>query len=164
VVCTRRVVAESMHPSWEDSLKQLWGELKWKSLSCVGLFVTPWTILEWVAFPYSRGSFQPRDWTQVSHIVERFFASWATREAQKYWSVGSLSLLQWISWPRNQTGISWIAGRFFTNWAIREAWGELKRAVKNTLIWNFFFLWKWKYLALIIHNIIICGASQVAPR
>ena len=37
-------------------------------------------ILEWVAFPFSRGSSQPRDWTQVSHIASRFFISWATRE------------------------------------------------------------------------------------
>ena len=43
-------------------------------------------ILEWVAFPSSRGSSQPGDWTQVSHIAGRFFASWATREAQEYWS------------------------------------------------------------------------------
>ena len=39
-------------------------------------------ILEWVAFPFSRGSFQPRDQTQVSHIEDGFFTSWATREAQ----------------------------------------------------------------------------------
>ena len=52
-------------------------------------------ILEWVVFPFSRGSSQPRDWTQVSHIVGRFFTSWATRESQEYWS-GSLSLLQQI--------------------------------------------------------------------
>ena len=32
-------------------------------------------ILEWVAFPFSRGSFQPRDQTQVSHIAGRFFTS-----------------------------------------------------------------------------------------
>ena len=38
-------------------------------------------ILEWVAFPISRGSSQPRDWTQVSHIAGGFFTSWATREA-----------------------------------------------------------------------------------
>ena len=38
-------------------------------------------ILEWVAFPFSRGSSQPRDQTQVSHIAGRFFTSWATREA-----------------------------------------------------------------------------------
>ena len=40
-------------------------------------------ILEWVAVPFSRGSSQPRDWTQVSCIAGRFFTSWATREAQK---------------------------------------------------------------------------------
>ena len=43
-------------------------------------------ILEWVAFPFSRGSSQLRDWTQVSHIAGRFFTSWATGEAQEYWS------------------------------------------------------------------------------
>ena len=43
-------------------------------------------ILEWVAFPFSRGSSQPRDWTQVSHIAGGFFTSWATREAQESWS------------------------------------------------------------------------------
>ena len=56
---------------------------KWKSLSqlfasniqlCVthGLY-SPWNspgeILEWVAFPFSRGSSQPRDQTQVSCIA-----------------------------------------------------------------------------------------------
>ena len=38
-------------------------------------------ILAWVAFPFSRGSSQPRDWTQVSSTEGRFFTSWATREA-----------------------------------------------------------------------------------
>ena len=31
------------------------------------------TILEWVAIPFSRGSSQPRDQTQVSHIANIFF-------------------------------------------------------------------------------------------
>ena len=31
--------------------------------------------------PFSRGSFQPRDQTQVSHTAGRFFNIWATREA-----------------------------------------------------------------------------------
>ena len=39
-------------------------------------------ILEWVAFPFFRGSSQPRDLTQVSLIAGGFFISWATREAQ----------------------------------------------------------------------------------
>ena len=41
-------------------------------------------ILEWVAFPFSRESSQPRDRTQVSHIVGRFFTSWAIREVRIY--------------------------------------------------------------------------------
>ena len=56
-------------------------------LSCVWLFSTLWTvahqaplsmgilqarILEWVSMPSSRGSSQPRDWTQVSRIAGRF--------------------------------------------------------------------------------------------
>ena len=43
-------------------------------------------ILEWVAFPFSRVSSQPRDQTQVSRIAGGFFTSWVTREAQEYWS------------------------------------------------------------------------------
>ena len=33
-------------------------------------------ILEWVAFPFSRVSSQPRDRTQVSHVAAGFFTSW----------------------------------------------------------------------------------------
>ena len=43
-------------------------------------------ILEWVAFPFSRGWSQPRDQTQVSDIAGGFFTSGATREAQEYWN------------------------------------------------------------------------------
>ena len=39
-------------------------------------------ILEWVAFPFSKGSSQPRYRIQVSHTAGVFFARWATREAQ----------------------------------------------------------------------------------
>ena len=38
-------------------------------------------ILEWVAFPFSRGSSQLKDQTQVFCIAGRFFTCWATREA-----------------------------------------------------------------------------------
>ena len=37
-------------------------------------------ILEWVAYPFSRGSSQPRNQTMVSCIAGVFFTSWATRE------------------------------------------------------------------------------------
>ena len=65
-------------------------------LDCTVLGILQDRILEWLAVPLSRGSSQPRDQTQVSHIADGFFTSWATREVQEYWS-GSLSLLQWIS-------------------------------------------------------------------
>ena len=39
-------------------------------------------ILESVAFPFSRGSSQPRDRTQVSCIAGRFLTNWAIRESQ----------------------------------------------------------------------------------
>ena len=39
-------------------------------------------VLEWVAIPFSRGSSQSRDRTQVSCIADGFFTNWAIREAQ----------------------------------------------------------------------------------
>ena len=52
-------------------------------------------ILEWVAFPFSRGLSQPRDQTHVSHIARGFFTSWATGKP-KNTGVDSLALLQRI--------------------------------------------------------------------
>ena len=37
-------------------------------------------ILEWVAYPFSRGSSWCRNWTGVSYLAGGFFHSWATRE------------------------------------------------------------------------------------
>ena len=57
---------------------------EYKLLSRVCLFATLWTIvhallqariLEWVAFPFSRVSSEPRDRTQVSCIAGGFFTS-----------------------------------------------------------------------------------------
>ena len=66
------------------------GERKWKSLSRVWLFVTPWTIWS-MGFSsqntgvsrhsFSRGSSQPRVWTQISHTAGGFFTCQAPREA-----------------------------------------------------------------------------------
>ena len=64
---------------------------KWKLLSHVRLFVSPMDytvhgilqagILEWVAFPFSGVSSQPRDRTQVSHMAGWFFTNWTTAAA-----------------------------------------------------------------------------------
>ena len=91
-------------------------------------------ILEWVAFPFSRGSSQPRDQIQVSHIAGRFFNSCLK---------GSPRILEWVGYPffsgssqpRNQTGVSCIAGRLFTNWAIRK-WACLNPSHAQSLAGN----------------------------
>ena len=73
-----------------DNLNRKW---KWKSLSHVWLFATPWTVWNspgqntWAGgHSLLQGSFQPRDWTQGSHTAGRFFTSWVIRETQEYWS------------------------------------------------------------------------------
>ena len=59
-------------------------------------------ILEWVAIPFSRGSSQPRDRTQVSLIAGEFFTIWATREVwvliMRQHLLGLLSLILTILW------------------------------------------------------------------
>ena len=52
-------------------------------------------ILEWAAFPFSRGSSQPRDQAQVSPIAGRFLPA-EPQGKPKNTGVGSLSLLQQI--------------------------------------------------------------------
>ena len=73
--------------SWDTKMVVV---LLWKSLSCLTLCnpvhgILQARILEWVAFSFSRGSSQPRKWTQVYHIAGGFFTSWAIWEAQEYW-------------------------------------------------------------------------------
>jgi len=72
-----------------------------------------------VAFPFSRGSSQPRDQTQVSHIAGRFFTSWATRGAcengceswtikkAEHWRINAFELWGW----RRCLRVPWTARR-----------------------------------------------------
>ena len=85
----------------------------WDSRDYTGLGILQAGILEWVSFPFSKGSSQPR-----SPALE---ADCLPTEPQ-----GSRRILEWAAYPfssgspqlRNQTGVSCIAGGFFTNWAI----------------------------------------------
>ena len=70
------------------------------------------TVLEWAAFPFSRGSSQPIDGTQISHIAVDSLPA-ETPGKPKNTGVGSLSLLQGIFPPRTRAGVSCAAGRFF---------------------------------------------------
>ena len=83
-----------MNQILEASLTVKWSEVKVAQLcptlcnpkDYTGHGILQARILEWVAFPFPRGSSQPRDRPQVSHIAGRFFTGWAIREAQKYQS------------------------------------------------------------------------------
>ena len=78
-----------------------------------------------VAFPFFRGSTEPRAWTQGSNPgLPHCQTDYLPAEPQgKPRNTGGLaySFSSRPSRPSNWTRVSWIAGRFFTNWAIREA-------------------------------------------
>ena len=59
------------------------------SLQSHGIHSLQAKILEWVAFPLTRGPSRPRNWTRVSCIAGTFFTNWAMKEAlalEKTWS------------------------------------------------------------------------------
>ena len=83
-------------------------------------------ILEWVAIPFSRGSSQCKDWTQVSGIAGRFFTIWAPREAQIV-SKTTANLksrmiskkdFSWMAvrWKRYVTSMSWASEGIQITW------------------------------------------------
>ena len=87
---------------------------KKKSLGYVWLFVTQWTIqsmefsrrvLQWVAFPFSRGSPQLRNWTGVSCIAGGFFTSSATIRCIYKGSRHSSALAWKIPWMEESGGL-----------------------------------------------------------
>ena len=90
----RLIATSSLTVSWVLILGE--GVGKWVTQSCLTLCDTmdcssPGSsvrgilqarILEWVAIPSSRGASQPRNQTQISHTVGRFFTIWATKEVR----------------------------------------------------------------------------------
>ena len=106
-------------------------EVKWKSLSRIWLFATPWTI-------YSSWN-SPGQNTGVGccSLLQGIFPTQGSnpgllhcrRILHQLSHKGSPRILEWeayllssgSSWPRNQSRVSCISGGFFTNWAIKEA-------------------------------------------
>jgi len=106
-------------------------------------------ILEWVAFPFSRGSSQPRDRTQVSRIAGRVFTSWATREA-----------LVWVpgQFPRSSCSMyyvpvcgegdsAWVAGKWIlllvTVWRIDISTKEERKLAAQLGENGYMYLYDW---------------------
>ena len=105
-------------------------ERKWKSLSHVRLFVTPWTIwsMDLSRSEYGVGSLSllqgifPIQGSDPGFLHSRQILNQLSHQ-------GSPRILEWVAYslssgsfrPKNWIRVSHIAGRFFTNWAIREA-------------------------------------------
>ena len=79
---------------WSGRLCLLWGIFSTQGLN-PGLVHCRWIlyqlihrgsprILGWVAYPFSRGSSRPSNWTRVSCTAGKFFTNWANREALKF--------------------------------------------------------------------------------
>ena len=78
-------------------------------------------ILDWVALPFSRGSFQPKDQIQVSHIAGRFFTIRATREAPSTnWPAANVA---WAHDPVGTQGHEWDL--FLLHLAGDGGWGAV---------------------------------------
>ena len=99
---TRKCIIKVMY-SYSENQSESLSDLS-DSLQPCGILQA--RILEWEAFPFSRGSSHLRDWTQVSYIAGGFFTSWETREAQNT-GVCSLSLFQGILLTQDRTGVSY---------------------------------------------------------
>ena len=94
-------------------------------MDCIVYGVLQVRILEWVAFPFSKG----RGWTQVSRIAGGFFTSWATREAFVYLIDVIKALVRSLKhevqslpahcWPQARPG-QWFYVCTPSSWYVRE--------------------------------------------
>ena len=85
-----------------------------------GIFQT--IVLEWIAISFSRGSSQPRAWTQVSRIVDRYFTVWATREVfiwQEFLGLQTRKLASQVTLRELLHGGEWGA-RMYSSFATKD--------------------------------------------
>ena len=124
---------------------------KWKSLSPIWLFATPW---------YSPWNSPGQNTGVGSHSLLQgtFTTQWSNPGLLHCRQIlyqlshkGSPRILEWVgspfssesSRPKNRTGFSGIADRFFTNWTIREGFlseGVLSKGVYSQL---YSLFWSW---------------------
>ena len=108
-------------------------------------------ILEWVAFPFSRGSSQPRDRAWVSGIAGGFFIIWATGKLQCYtwWLTVSFNLpdspvrnTELTSFPNaklvSQKGKCITQGSMVKEWRseYQDVWSLPESALPSTTLCN----------------------------
>ena len=96
-------------------------------LTLCNLMDCPWNspvfarILEWVAFPFSRGIFPTQGSNPGLSQSGRILYQLSHKESPRIPEWGAYHFSSRSSQPRNRTRVSCVAGGFFTNWAMREA-------------------------------------------
>ena len=95
-------------------------------------------ILEWVAFPFSRGSSHPRFRTQISCIAGGFFTSWARREALVF-SVVCLLIWSFSVWllsacyiPGVRTPLGTTQSNLLPSWSLHSSEGRQETNLQKT--------------------------------
>ena len=103
-------------------------------------------ILERIAFPFSRGSFQPRDRTQVPHIADEFFIKTITNEDFLYkWQL-PLQKAKFLLCFQSVSGVTrknnylklffrpkrwWHIVVHFSSWDRLQWEGDIKEKIQN---------------------------------
>ena len=87
--------------------------------------------MEWVAFPFSRGSSWPRDLTQVSRIAGRFFTSWATREVHRNMCSLLVGMQNGTTTLQNRSEFSYKTKYVLTLWFRNQTLWYLTKWIEN---------------------------------
>ena len=125
---------------WECVLRKV-------SLSCVQLFVTPWTC-PWNSSGQNTG-------VGSLSLLQRIFPTQGLNPGLPHCKQilyqlshkGSPGILEWVAYsfsrgssqPRNRTWVTHIAGGFFTNWAIGKQGPALlnwNQSILTTILWK----------------------------
>ena len=115
--------------------------------------------LQWGAFPFSRGSSQPRDRTQVSCTAGGFFTSWAAGEAQV--TVYGVAKIQTHDWARmhmnhgrgtvsSESAVTWEESeKLHSNCILHVNRKSLPASCPRILFFFlFFFFFNWRVIVL----------------
>ena len=114
-VFTRGMCAASIKALATQSCLTLCNPMDWGLPDSSAHGILQARILEWAAIPFSRGSSQPSDWTQVSSIAGRFFTISGIREtpirtgkSPKFMWLALFRNIRWKDWCRSSnTLVTW---------------------------------------------------------
>ena len=84
-------------------------------------------ILEWVAYPFSRGSSRPKNRTRVSCIAGGFFTNWAMREAQSMTVLKKLTQYSSLTYSLDGVILKWY-------WICKTPWLHMANSGNSVLL------------------------------